>query len=972
MRNKHTVPGIPTARVCNAVANSYAVPGISDLCLEFKTMRFLHLLRKPAQSLAIAAVMVASTAQAETQPAPVISSPLAGAVILRSEQPDVTMQSLHVLRQLPLADIEAHPIVMVGKTRLDFQPMLENRRAPFNIAKSLREIPQAAQVIADKTTFVEIDQGIVVRSSLTYRIEPGTCSDGARRAMVAKAGVDCATRLNDSALAAAFANKNDAHYVADSAMRATALAAAKSQRAASAAQMAAHITALRTSLNDPAKRTQIDAKMGGGESARLASLSDEQLTMELINSAETKIEQTIFIPNGETPNARMSTSPMSPKNSNGGTAPIMLSTFPSGLSGLGGKNSTSAAPPIVNTERLLDTRIFLTGFTLGRQYEWEYRVETTIDWCPGPIDCEETYFGRAFAKFSLGFGLRLPIQIHGLYKHHLENGQETATVTANYEPIDAGADEYAKAGLPKEQIFHGQEIVAEAVAKAGVEFKLPIIGTKGPYFGFDYGQDLTEAFPAPFTKGQFRPPAPGELGFPALEGKFDDADMLLGVGNYGAFGAKVFPTVTAQLHSTSLKFKFHDLVNGTTTWLEHPGDELPLAIDPDDHSSHFTLGDPEYKLGFLVTPGLTGRLFIHLGLWSHDWDLTVLFPQLALDLPPGGVKFACHEGTSCSRVYNYSPTSQSETVGPKSATDALILQWRLKFESKWMPQCLDQQCKDHISGPLLSIVVFVGVNQKQLINSEYAAAKAYEAGGATVGQLLQFSADYQAKIQQGWQEAENLAAEQVELSKIRKAKQAADAAKLAALKAKQDADKAKQAADKAAKQAAYIASLPQAGDLPPAQGSLSTPVGGLPPTISETAPPVIIQRRVPNLTPAPESRAPASASEAAPARAPTPPVMIERRIPNLESPTATPRSIPSPAPEPAPPPVTQGRSGFPNFTFPTLAPPRPAPVVQKSTLCSFNSGPRAGQIQDYAPMAPIPVGSKCQDARGSFGTVVAP
>ena len=85
-------------------------------------MRFLHLLRKPARSLAIAALVVASTTQAETQPAPVISSPLAGAVILRSEHPGVTMQSLHVLRQLPLADIEGHPIVMVGKTRLDFKP----------------------------------------------------------------------------------------------------------------------------------------------------------------------------------------------------------------------------------------------------------------------------------------------------------------------------------------------------------------------------------------------------------------------------------------------------------------------------------------------------------------------------------------------------------------------------------------------------------------------------------------------------------------------------------------------------------------------------------------------------------------------------------------------------------------------------------------------------------------------------------
>ena len=50
---------------------------------------------------------------------------------------------------------------------------------------------------------------------------------------------------------------------------------------------------------------------------------------------------------------------------------------------------------------------------------------------------------------------------------------------------------------------------------------------------------------------------------------------------------------------------------------------------------------------------------------------------------------------------------------------------------------------------------------------------------------------------------------------------------------------------------------------------------------------------------------------------------------------------------------------------------RPAPAIAKSTLCRFTSGPRTDETQDYAPMAPIPVGSNCQDARGSFGVVVA-
>lgn len=48
------------------------------------------------------------------------------------------------------------------------------------------------------------------------------------------------------------------------------------------------------------------------------------------------------------------------------------------------------------------------------------------------------------------------------------------------------------------------------------------------------------------------------------------------------------------------------------------------------------------------------------------------------------------------------------------------------------------------------------------------------------------------------------------------------------------------------------------------------------------------------------------------------------------------------------------------------------PAIAESTLCRFTSGPRDGDTQDYAPMAPIPVGSACQDGRGSSGIVVAP
>lgn len=860
-----------------------------------------HVAAKLALSAASVAIPVSVANAQETRSAPVISNPPLGAVILRSEPHDVTMKSLHVLRQLPIAKIRSlsQPIVKVGTTTLNFKPMLENPRALFNIAASLRKLPTAALVIAEETTASEIDQGMVVNSTLTYRLKPGACSDSPRRAMITKAGVSCATMLSDSALATAFANPKDAHYVANPGKRAAAIAEAKSNRAASGVQIAADIAELRASFKDPAKRGQIDANVGAAESTRLAGLSDEQLTMELVNSAETKVEQTIFIPGAETPNARLSTSKFAPRNGKE-TDPMSLQVVnPAALSGLGGGKPKSSAPPIQDTTRNLDTRIFLTGFTLGRHYEWREGVSTTISWCL--VGCKKTYSATVYAKIGLGFGLRFPMQISGLYKHHLEKGNETATLTPSFEPIDGNAEDYAAAGLSKVQQFHGQEIVAEAVAEAGVNFELPIYGHTD--LAKSVGDDYTSALPAPFTNGQFKPPAPGQLGFPSLEHKFPDQDLLLGVANWGAFGAKVFPQVKFDLKSTSLRFKFHDLqTNEPPTWIDYKDQSTPLAlkIDADDHSSHFTLSDPEYKLAFTVTPGLVGELFIHLGVWSHDWDYGVWFPQVAVTLPPGGLKFACHEGTSCSRRYDFSPTSQSDSVGPASANTALFQQWKYAFIKKWKPQCPDQFCKDHIYGiPFLSITDIFGGHVLKLMDEEVEKIEEVQkiTTSDNLADVLKLAQYYEGKIQQGWQDAENAAAEQVELAKIRMAKQ-----------------------------------------------GHSTPVvifTAMPKFPAPTAPPPLMQGR----TGLPTSAFP-------PPAAPT-------------------RSAPAPAPDPAPPPVTQGRTRIPNLVFPPAVTPRGAPAVMKSTLCSFNSGPRAGQVQDYAPMAPIPVGSNCQDARGSFGTVVA-
>ena len=48
-----------------------------------------------------------------------------------------------------------------------------------------------------------------------------------------------------------------------------------------------------------------------------------------------------------------------------------------------------------------------------------------------------------------------------------------------------------------------------------------------------------------------------------------------------------------------------------------------------------------------------------------------------------------------------------------------------------------------------------------------------------------------------------------------------------------------------------------------------------------------------------------------------------------------------------------------------------APVTTgMSAKCQFTIGPRSGQMQDFSPRPPIPVGTPCNDGQGSIGTVI--
>lgn len=76
------------------------------------------------------------------------------------------------------------------------------------------------------------------------------------------------------------------------------------------------------------------------------------------------------------------------------------------------------------------------------------------------------------------------------------------------------------------------------------------------------------------------------------------------------------------------------------------------------------------------------------------------------------------------------------------------------------------------------------------------------------------------------------------------------------------------------------------------------------------------------------------------------------------------------APAPAVAIGTPCHDGGPNRgTVVAPDPHRIEPPKQVSTVCHFTNGPRAGQSQDYAPAPAVPVGTPCHDGGESTGTV---
>ncbi|MEY4951982.1 MAG: hypothetical protein RL299_406 [Pseudomonadota bacterium] len=614
-------------------------------------------------------------------PADVRSTAPAHAVVLGSGTNREAIKGYPVRRVLSGTAVRSNPRVQLQGTTIDLTPVLRDSNALPNIATRLRSQPALVEVRGETMEVIEIEPGLVVRNFLSYRIKPGACRDGAQRASLARAGARCLNRTTPASRAAAFANPRDPHYIADPRMRADVLRRANEEAAAAEAGVNADLATLRGQLASPAGRAALEAQFGPDEVARIAALDDEALKDELANSAENEVEQVMFVPASDVAQRRIKPKPVYFK---GVLLQPATTINPAVLKALANSGGATAQP----TEKALPSRVFLTGFTLGRGYEWRYRIQKTISWCY--VGCKKTYFAEAYAGFTYGFGLRFPIKLQTTYRHPGGTNASQAKLTANFAPIDGSSADYASTGLAGSQLFSGKEFVAEVTAYAGAKYKLPVIGSNEARF--DLGVDFTKDLPAPFTNGQFTPPAPGTTSAPLIK-VFDQIDLIGGRASFGAFGAKVFPALKVELKSDALSLTLTDSRTGEKTKLTQSGQQAALSIDPKDQSSSFTIGDPVYNLGFQLTPGINPRLYINLAVWGDSWDWPVWFPEMGITLPAGGADFACHEDTVCNRNYRVSPTKLADNAGDLSPFEGELSTWGVTFDNKWQQQCADETCK---------------------------------------------------------------------------------------------------------------------------------------------------------------------------------------------------------------------------------------------------------------------------------------
>lgn len=599
--------------------------------------------------------------------------PRPGAVILQPGSAKDAIARQPNVRRFTGAELRANPRITVGSMEVDVSPLLKHPRGLPRVAQNLRAQPDLATVGPEVFEAYELrGRGVAVRSMVSYRLKPGVCADPSRRARAIQAGATCYRRVDRNQRIASFSNPASPHYISDPKERARAIAEA-SQRGALVDQEVKKKTAgFRSELKNPTRRGQLVAQRGAAEISRLEGLSDEDLAGEMINTAAVGEEHVAYIP---------------------------LVTGLDIKNGLGKAKSDKDSPAAKGDPEGdlavafdLDAMPFLTGFTLGKDWEWSKRIETTIAWCW--VGCEETYYAGAGVNFGYAFGLRMPLEVGGQYRYTRKAGKEDAEVTIRTRTLNGDAAYYASVGMPADKVYNGQEFVARVYANASAGMKLPLYPELKGSLSFDF--NIAERLKGDLAGGNFKPPEPKMPG-PKSDITFREVDLLGGRGNFGIAGAKVHPSIFVELSSDLLTIDLRDKVSGKVTRIDKSEQVVKLAIAA-DRSSRFVLERPLYSMKFHMTPGITAVLFVDIGVWGADWDFPVPFPQLTITLPKDGVLFTCHEGTSCDRDITVAPTGIKAVKAKTSAAgyETSFGLFTAKFDG-FKADCEDDICRTAMS-----------------------------------------------------------------------------------------------------------------------------------------------------------------------------------------------------------------------------------------------------------------------------------
>ncbi len=563
-------------------------------------------------------------------------------------------RALPVRKQLPLAAIRATPLVKLGSASVNFAPVLQNPAALFNVASRLRDLPLLAKVEHDEADIVEIDEGLLVRSALKYTVQPGACANSSSRSQLEAAGNACFQPASGDQRLAALSNPQSAGFVADPHIRATIIANYRAAVLSDQTELFARAAEAKASINDPTKRAALVAKVGAAEFARISNLTPNQLVEDMVNAGEVEVEQVLFVPKVDsgdsfprlTAFAPHAFDPALTQRLGAGRVETMLKVLsnPEVQQALEARNARNQ--PMTKD---LGPYVFLTGFTLGKHYEWQTRVQYKVDPCryiPFADSCKKTYYIEPYAKLGYGFGLRFPVEVTGHYSYPAYEGQtDKARVSLTYRPINGSRSHYLESGLDQDQLFEGKELVAEFEATAGFRYKVPF---KQGDFKIGIAKDFTDGLPAPFANGQFRPPAPGSARIEAFKRTFTEFDLLGGQGNYGFAGVTVYPAIRVDLASTKLDVTLVDRSTEREFTIGRSGHARVVSVDAAGISK-IAIGNPVYNLSFKVTPGIEANAFVDVAVWEKKWHWPVWFPEIGVELPPGGVEFACHAGTRCLR-----------------------------------------------------------------------------------------------------------------------------------------------------------------------------------------------------------------------------------------------------------------------------------------------------------------------------------